>query len=258
MSSAEFLLVKTLGSIVVPPGSNIIVALLGLLLLPIARRFAALVVFVAVGSLYAFSTGTVAGALERGLYDYPALSPGTDLSAVGAIVVLGRGNHDNLLDYEGRITAGGPMLERLRYAASLHRRTRLPLLVTGGAVRPSSPAEAELMARSLKNDFGIGVRFVESRSRNTIENAIYSAALLAEVGITRIVLVTHATHMFRAVDAFQRQGLMAVPAPVVTSVATDDNVPLDVFAFLPSTGALSGSASAVHEYVGRLWYRVRY
>ncbi len=234
------------------------VALLGLVSLPFARRFAALVVFVAVGSLYAFSIWPVASVLEWGLYEHPALSPQTDLSAAGMIAVLGTGNHDNLLDYEGRITAGGPMLERLRHAASLHRRTRLPLLVTGGTTRPGSPAEAELMVRSLKNDFGIGVRFVESRSRNTAENAIYSAALLAEVGVTRIVLVTHAIHMFRAVDAFERQGLKVVPAPVVSRVATDDNVPLDIFAFLPSAGALSGSASAVHEYVGRLWYRMRY
>ena len=43
---------EALGSIVAPPGSNVILALPGLLLLPSARRFATLVVLVAVGSLY--------------------------------------------------------------------------------------------------------------------------------------------------------------------------------------------------------------
>ena len=252
ISSTEFLLVKVLGSIVVPPGSNIILALLGLLILPFARRFAALVMFVAVGSLYAFSTVTVAVVLERGLYDYPALSPGTDLPAAGAIVVLGGGGN-HVTDIEGRYTAGSTTLERVRYAASLYRRTKLPLLMTGGGTVSGMPAEAGLMARSLKNDFGIDVRFVESRSRNTAENAAYSAALLAEARITRIVLVTHATHMSRAVDVFERQGLKVVPAPVVMG-----DVPLSIVAFLPRADALVGSASAIREYVGRLWYRVRY
>ena len=67
------------------------------------------------------------------------------------------------------------------------------------------------------------------------------------------MLVTHATHMSRAVGAFERQGLKVVPAPVVTG-----DVPLSIGAFLPRAGALAGSASAAHEYVGRLWYQVRY
>ena len=99
-------------------------------------------------------------------------------------MVLAGGSYRNPLDYEGFDTAGGGSLERLRYAVSLHRRTGLPLLATGGVTVPATPAEAELMARSLKNDFGVGARFVESRSRNTAENAAHSAALLAEAGIT--------------------------------------------------------------------------
>ena len=154
MHSTEFLFVEALGSIVVPPGINIVLALLGLLLLHYVRRFRMFVVLVAVGSLYAFSTVIAATALERGLYKHPALSPGTDLSAAGAIVVLGRGSYRNPLDYEALDTAGGGSLERLRYAASLHRRTGLPLLVTGGVTGPAMPAEAELMAHALKNDFG--------------------------------------------------------------------------------------------------------
>ena len=253
MSPVEFLLVKVLSSMVVPPGSNIILALLGLLLLPFARRVAAFVVLVAVTSLYAFSTALVAGALERSLYEHPALSPGTELSAVGTIVVLGAGSYPGRLDYDGRVTASGRTLERLRHAVSLHRRTGLPLLVAGGLGLSDGPTEAELMTRSLENDFGIAPVFVESRSRNTEENAAHSAALLAEAGITRIALVTHATHMSRAVDAFERQGLTVAPAPVVTG-----NFPSGVNAFRPGAGALAVSAYAIHEYVGRLWYPLRY
>lgn len=251
MSSIEFLLVKALGSIVLPPGVNVVLALLALALLPSARRLGALVMFVAVGSLYAFSTWVAASALAGSLYDHPLLSPGTDLSGVGVIAVPGGGGQ--LLDYEGFATASGSTLERVRYAADLHRRTGLPLLVTGGSPGPGIPPVAELMVHSLENDFGIGARFVESRSRNTSENAAYSAVLLAEVGITRIVLVTHALHMPRAVGAFESRGLEVVPAPLKRSP-----VRLDIRAFLPSAAALYASASVLHEWVGRLWYRVRY
>ena len=251
MSLIEYLLVKALGSILVPPGLNIVLALLALALLRFARRGGALVMFAAAGSLYVLSTGVGAGALERSLYEYPALSPEIDLSGAGAIAVLGGGGAR--LDYEGSASAGGSTLERLHHAASLHRRTGLPLLVAGGRAAPGRPSAARLMVRSLENDFGLGARFVESRSRTTAENAAHSAGLLAEAGITRIVLVTHGTHMSRAVDAFERQGIEVVPAPVV-------GLPLrlGVTSFLPRANALATSASALHEYVGRLWYRVRY
>ncbi len=252
-SSGEFILVKILKSIVVPPGCNTIVALAGLLLLPFAPRLAAGLALFALGSLYAFSTAIMADALERGLYEHPTLSSRIELSTAEVIIVLGGGGYHAPLDYEGVETVGGATLERLRYAASLHRLTGLPLLVTGAGTVPGMPPEAKLMARSLKNDFGIDVRFVESRSRNTAENAANSAALLAKAGITHIVLMTHATHMSRAVDAFERRGLSVLPAPIVTG-----DVPFSIAAFLPRADALASSAAAFNEYVGRLWYRIRY
>ena len=242
MSATELILVQAVESVVTPPGGNVLLALLGLLLLPRARRLAAIALLVALGSLYALSTSVVASTLEWSLRAHPALTPGSDLRAAEAIVVLGAGG-------------GGQMLQRLRYAASLHRRTRLPLLVTGGGRAPGTrtPTEAELMAQSLRNDFHVGVRFVEDRSLNTAENAAHSAALLAAAEIARIVLVTHGTHMIRAVGAFEDQGLTVVPAPIGSR-----HIRRGFAAFLPSAGALVRSANATREYLGRVWYRLRY
>ncbi len=254
MSATEFILVKVLGSMVAPPGVVILLALLGFVLFPFARRLAALMVLVAVGSLYALSTPIVASALERGLYNYSALSLSMQAEPPAElIVVLGGGSQGTPLNHQGLQVAGGPTLERLRYAASLHRHTGLPLLVAGGSALAGTPPEAELMVRSLQDDFGIGVRFVEGRSLNTAENAAFSAALLGGSGITRVLLVTHAHHMSRSVAAFERQGLHVTPAPVVSS-----DGPLSFAAFLPRANALAGSAAALHEYVGSLWYWLRY
>lgn len=250
-NATELVLEGAVDSILMPPGGNVLLALLGLLLLPRARRLAAIVLFVALGSLYALSTPVVASTLAWSLQAHPVLAPGSDLRAAEAIVVLGTASvvRDDL----GVHTAGGRLLERLRYAASVHRRTGLPLLVTGGNRRPGRPAEADVMARSLGNDFHVGVRFVENRSRNTSENAAYSAALLAPVGITRIVLVTHTSHMARAAGAFEDQGLTVVPAPIGHGF-----VSLSFTAFLPRASALARSVAATREHLGRVWYGLRY
>ena len=254
MSYVEFLVVKVLGTLIVPPGGIIVLGLLGLTLLPFARRSAALLLLLTVVSLYALSTGVVAGALERSLHAHPALPPDAALPAAGAIVVPGAGSYRDAPEYEGAGTVGGVTLERLRHAASLHRRTGLPILVTGGRTFPGAPAEAQAMARSLKDDFGIGVRFVEDRARNTAENAAHSARLLSEAGISRIVLVTHAIHMTRAVRAFREQGLEVVPAPTVLTGSSAAGAA----AWRPTASGLARSAAALHEHVGLLWYRLRY
>ena len=251
MSSIEFFLVKALDSIVVPPGANIVLALLALALLPFARRLATLVMIAAVGSLYLFSTGFVVKALWG--HEYTPVPQGTDLAGAEVIAVPAGGGI--LLDNEGIPTAGGTTLERLRHAVHLHRRTGLPLLVTGGTVWPGAPALAKLMVRSLKNDFGIDARFVESRSRNTAENAAYSTELLDEAGITRIVLVTHRNHMARTMGAFENQGIEVVPAPIIGWKREGSP---GFRKFLPRATALMVSAFHLREWIGRLWYRMRY
>lgn len=248
ISKAEIELVETLGALVVPPGCNLLLALLGFLLFPWARRAAAATVAVSVVSLYAFSISPVADQLHRNLSEYPILSPDVDLSKAEAIVVLA-GGVSAIYNYEDSLTATGTTMERLLYAASLHKRVGLPLLVTG------NHDETRLMSHSLKNTFSIDARFVENRSRNTAENAVYSAAALTEAGITRIVLVTSMHHMPRAMDAFARQEIEVTPAPVMNPGRSPS---WKLRSFLPRADTLASSASAVHEYVGRVWYRLRY
>lgn len=254
MSYVEFLVVKVLGNLIVPPGGVIVLGVLGLMLLPFARRLAGFLLLVMVVSLYTLSTGSVAGMLERGLYEHPALAPDAEVPAAGAIVVLGAGSYRDPPEYEGADTVGRFTLERLRYAAWLHRRSGLPLLVTGGRTFPGTPAEAGAMALSLKDDFGIGVRFVEDRSRNTADNAVNSAQMLADAGIDRILLVTHALHMTRAVGAFEGQGLEVVAAPTGMS----NGPAIGAASWLPTASAFARSSAAVHEYIGLAWYRLRF
>lgn len=119
----------------------------------------------------------------------PSSSVAASESSAAAIVVLGAGRNLGALEYGGETVSGGT-LERLRYAAQLARRTRLPVLVTGGKPDGGTASEGQLMADVLERDFGVPVRWIESRAKNTEQNAVLSAALMAQSEITHILLVT--------------------------------------------------------------------
>ena len=173
-----------------------------------------------------------------------------------AIVVLGGGLRSPAPEYPGKATSNHYSLERLRYTAVIARQTKLPVLVSGGNVFANeNPPEAEVMASILINEFHTAVRWQETESRNTAENARYSHSMLAAEHINRIILVTHALHMARATEQFKRVGFTVHPAPTVfNSVAR----PLNLLNLLPSADALAVSSMALHELLGRVWYRLRY
>jgi uncharacterized SAM-binding protein YcdF (DUF218 family) len=171
----------------------------------------------------------------------------------GAIVVLGGGRM--LAPEYGGDTVSQDTTERLRYAVRLHRASGLPLLVTGGAVFGEVVSEGELMQQALLDDFRVRAAWVESRSRNTYENALYTRPLLDGAGIHRILLVTHALHMPRALWAFRRVGIDAIPAPMGYAGGGSGPLLLDL---LPSSRGLSLSTGALHEWIGIVWYRLAY
>jgi uncharacterized SAM-binding protein YcdF (DUF218 family) len=154
----------------------------------------------------------------------------------------------------GDVEAGiGPLtLERERAGAALARRTGLPVLVTGGLVTASPPV-AEMMAESLRADFGVTVRWVENRSGTTWENASFSVPMLRAGGVRRAYLVTHAWHMRRAALAFARAGLDVVPAPV----RRDPGPRWVAEELVPRATAWLRSYYALHEWAGYLQYRLR-
>lgn len=112
---------------------------------------------------------------------------------------------------------------------------------------------AGMMARSLRDDFGVPVRWKEDRSRDTWENAAFSAAILKPAGITRVYLVTNFWHMRRALLAFRAAGLDPVAAPVRQPYWPA----FSLSQFLDRTSAWYDSYFALHEWVGLLYYSVR-
>lgn len=170
-----------------------------------------------------------------------------------AIVILGGGRVRDSVEYGGD-TLKSYTLERVRYGAHLARKLRKPVLVTGGAPEEGGVPEGRLMGAMLREEYGIPVRWVEDQSLNTWDNARYSGRLLAQAGIRRIYLVTHAWHLARAMPEFQRAGLTVVPAGTGYRLRGE---PI-LFDFIPSAMALQESYLATHEWIGRLWYRMHH
>jgi len=126
--------------------------------------------------------------------------------------------------------------------------------VAGGAFNPDETPEAMLMARTLEDSLGVVPDLLETRSRNTAENALNTRKLLEA---RHVLLVTHALHMRRAAQAFKVAGFEVTPAPMGYR-AVFDAEDLSLFDFLPSAEALILSRNALHEYLGLGWYRLRY
>jgi len=170
----------------------------------------------------------------------------------GTIVVLSAGRHRSAPEYGGE-TVDAVSLERLRYAAHVARKTDLPVLVSGGRHRDNETPLAQLMKKVLEEDFRVAVRWVEDRSRDTFENALFSAKMLRNENIGSAILVTHAFHMRRAAEAFEQAGIHIVPA---ATVFASTGSAFEMRDLMPQARSLVGSAYALHELVGLVAYRV--
>lgn len=254
---ARMTLYVFLRSLLTPPLPHIFLLLLGLWCLRQQQRFRGrgLITF-ALFSLYLMATPWGAYWLARGLERDPPLdlsSPARWQSAQ-AIVVIG-GGRDTAAEFGGRDVPNYWTASRLRYGAFLYRETGRPLLVSGGVVLDEAEPEAAVMARSLQQDHIVNVRWQENRSRTTWENAQRSRALLAQEGITRILLVTQGLHMRRARLAFEHAGFAVVPAPV--DLMEPPAARPWLLRFAPGPGYFMRSSQALHEYAGLLLYRLR-
>ena len=110
------------------------------------------------------------------------------------------------------------------------------------------------MAAVLRDEWGLTRVWQEGLSKNTRENARYTAELLGAKGIERILLVSHALHLPRAVPEFERQGLSVLPAPTgFTSLGAAESLWLR---WLPTAAALEQSGYVLHEWMGIAVYGV--
>ena len=245
-----------LSALILPPLGPLMLVALGLLLLGWLPRIGRVVAWSGIAVGLAMITPASVGTLLEPLEDIPAVEP-ANLAGADAIVILSGGLRDYAPEYGGS-TVNRITLERVRYGARLARQSGLPVLVSGGTpsrhANARGPGEAQLMKQVLEEDFRVPVKWVEGRSLDTRQNADFSAQLLLPQGVKRVVLVTHAAHMHRSVEAFEHAGLAVIPAPTAFfgGRGKDDNL----LPSLPGINTAYAGGYAAHEWVGILAYRL--
>lgn len=184
--------------------------------------------------------------------DYPSRSLST-IPEVDAIVLLGGA-------IRGDVQMGirpdlNQQADRLVHTVALYKAGMAPFVLLSGGAPAGGRSEAQQM-RDLLLVMGIpaDAMLLEQSSRNTYENAKYSAPLLQARGVKRILLVTSAFHMRRALPLFERNGFDVLAAPTdYQRIASKSSVP----GWLPGVTNLARTTHALHEMLGYWVYRWR-
>lgn len=221
--------------------------------------------FLVIAFLLLFLGGNrwVAWGLTRSL-EWRYLPP-SEIPRADVIVVLGGATHS--ASYPRQMVEIDSAGDRILYAFSLYQQGKAEhLLLTGGAIEwMNSDINPATDMASLFEVLGISRNafWLVTDSRNTYEDALYSAKLLREKGISRIILVTSAIHMPRSVGLFEKQGLEVIPAPTDFTVTQQgwqnlikNSISGYIFNFLPSAENLSTTNRALKEYLGILVYGI--
>lgn len=230
----------------------------GLERLPRLARAARPLAALSLAVLYVASTGLVPTALwkhlERGVE-----ATMRDGDPYDVVVVLG-----GMLSEEATLQHHRPSyndnVERILATRDLlvAGKVRLALISGGdGSLSARARAPEAALLRDQLVDWGIDAAriIIEPDSRNTHENATNTARILRAQGLSRVLLVTSAFHMPRAVGCFRAQGIDVDTYPV--DHRTLAGWALSAEDFLPRAGNLARTEAALREDAGRLIYRLR-
>jgi uncharacterized SAM-binding protein YcdF (DUF218 family) len=201
---------------------------------------------IVVAGLLLLSTNAGAWLLSRPLESGSSRDPLPHESA-GAIVVLA-----------GAVSPPSPgrpyalpapdTYRRVRRAAWLFRYWKpLPILVSGNGL------DADVMRHLLESE-GVprNMIWLETRSRNTHESAVYGSEILKARGVARAVLPVEASSMPRAARSFRKAGIDTVPSPVRHTQLT-----WEFGDFWPGWSAIESNGETIHELGGLVWYKLR-
>jgi uncharacterized SAM-binding protein YcdF (DUF218 family) len=250
-----FYVLKVIESLILPPGLFILVLLAASAFLYRRSRLTGSVLC-CLSILFYFLCTPLVGQWLTGRLESAYPQPSSPTGDV--IVVLGAGFSAGTPDIDGQGNLTDHSAERLLTAARLYHQHHLPIILSGGPeVRVDGLATSEA-AIGLRDLIGLGIPasevIVEGRSRNTQENAKFTAVILKSHRFSQPILVTSAFHMERSVLDFQKVGVHVLPFPTDYEVSTVAE-PYSLV-WLPSADGLTSTQTALKEYVGLLGTRL--
>lgn len=224
------------------------------------RARAARVVSVAGASFYLFASVPAVPELVSWplLAGFRPLRPTDVGTGRTAIVVLGSGSV-SVRDWQGtRFSTTDPIASsRVLEATRVDRLLPAAIVISSGGNTRADDTRVptgESMGQVLRQ-LGVPAErlVVETTSRNTRDEALLVAAILAEHRIEHAVLVTSDVHMRRSLGAFKAVGVQALPAIARSPLA---DAPA-IARWIPGDRGLSYSGLVAHEYLGIGYYAAR-
>ena len=183
----------------------------------------------------------------------------------GGIIILGGAVEGGEIALDRGEISIGSAAERVTKAFELIRKyPDLPFIFTGfsGRLSPVGVSEADAF-KQLVAEQGLPDKnaHYENQSRNTYENVVLMKPMILELGARSAkeadappkpwLLITSASHMYRSVKIFQKQGIVVIPVPV--DYQTGNRLHWGSFDLME--GAWQWN-NFLHETVGRLAYQI--
>lgn len=256
----EFFSLSKLGWLLVQPVTAVLVALVVVWLLVwrgrvVFARWLIVLVAVCYGAIVFSNIGQLMLLPLENRFSVPDQPP----QAIAGIIVLGGG-------FDGRVTQrrGGYALgesgDRFTEAVALARRLpNAPIIVSGGDASFIGTTEGDaLIAPRFFEAMGVdrGRVLIEDQSRNTAENARFTAQLIERAGLpadATYIVITSAFHMPRAMESFAQTPLSILAWPVDFRTAGDETFTIGRDDPLR---ALSEFNLALREWIGIAVYRI--
>ena len=218
-------------------------------------RFGRALALVAILILLAGATlplrGLMIGPLEN---RFP--QPPPDMRPPYGIIVLGGAIDDLASRARGELVCDEGC-ERITEAVILAKRyPQARVVYTGGtaSLTPGASSAEALRAREFMTQMGVAPEriIIEDKSRNTEENARFTAAIVHPEPSQRWIIVTSAFHMPRAMGVFEKAGFQPIAYPV--SFYTLGRWPDDLRLTFDPARSLHILELAVHEWIGLAAY----
>jgi uncharacterized SAM-binding protein YcdF (DUF218 family) len=252
-----FLFRKIVGPFFFPLSLCLEILIIGLVLLWFTKKKRAgkIVVSSGVVLLLLFSYRPLPEMLLQPLeYSFPPLSEPRDIPQARWIVVLGAGH-----TYGPRLPANsqlsGAAVFRLVEGIRIHKSLPGSKLILSGGTLWGPVSEAKIMA-DVALALGVGRQnlILESVSKDTEDEAQLIQKI---VGNNLFVLVSSASHMPRSMALFKKLGMQPIPAPTDYGVKEREGQEVVPYTFFPRVDELEKAQTAVYEYLGLAWAKLR-
>jgi uncharacterized SAM-binding protein YcdF (DUF218 family) len=173
------------------------------------------------------------------------------------IILLGDRIHSKIADFDKIGSPSGRMLRRIYSAAKLQKRNNIPIIISHGQIHTNEIWKADVIERYLL-EFGVEKSKIikEKKSRNTYENAKFSREICIQVGFKEPIIVTSAFHLKRSILSFKKLKIEVKPFPAHFLSWPDREYGWK--SWLPKYSNLNNSSIALKEFLGLIYYNIKY